>query len=93
MDDTMLLTTLIDIGLAGFVAVVLWLVIHYRTKAIGDRLDDVERSINELSDGHNNLAREFSELRGEIRGRLGDPDTPLRLLPAEQRPHTHNKPK
>ena len=36
---------------------------------VTDRLD---RKIDTLAQDHQSLARELSELRGEIRGRLGD---------------------
>ena len=33
----------------------------------------LEGKVDGLAKGHRSLARELSELRGEIRGRLGDP--------------------
>ena len=68
-----MLTTLIDIGFSGVVALVLWLTIHYKTKAIVERLDKVESALEK----HEGLGREFSELRGAILGwRGGRRDSP-----------------
>ena len=64
--NQVLINTLIEIGIAGVVALVLWLVIHFKTKALSDQIGDVKRDVEKLTDSQNSLAREFSELRGQV---------------------------
>ena len=40
-------------------------------RVIGSRIDRVQSKIEDLAKDHQTLAKEFSELRGEIRARLG----------------------
>ena len=47
--------------------------IDQRFEAIDGRFDRVEDKIDSLARDHQGLARELSEFRGEMRGRLGDP--------------------
>ena len=75
---------LVDLGAAGLVALVVSLVMYFQNKAIrfefrsiGKRLDLVDgkfttldRSIGNLSQQHQDMAREVSELRGLILGQL-----------------------
>ena len=65
------INTLIEIGIAGVVALVLWLAIHFKTKALSDQLGDVKRDVEKLTDSQNSLAREFSELRGQVQAWRG----------------------
>ncbi len=48
-------------------------VIDQRFEAIDQRFDRVEDKIDNLATDHQSLARELSEFRGGMRGRLGDP--------------------
>ena len=83
---------LVDLGAAGLVALIVSLVMYFQNKAIkfefrtiGERLDRVDgkfatldRSIGSLSQEHQHVAREVSELRGLILGQLkgqGSPNT------------------
>lgn len=75
---------LVDLGAAALVALVVSLVMYFQNKAIrfefktiGERLDRVDgeftaldRSIGKLSQQHQDVAREVSELRGLILGQL-----------------------
>ena len=47
--------------------------IDKRFENIDGRFDRVEDKIDSLASDHQSLARELSEFRGEMRGRLGDP--------------------
>ena len=47
--------------------------IDKRFENIDGRFDRVEDKIDSLARDHQGLARELSEFRGEMRGRLGDP--------------------
>ncbi len=47
--------------------------IDTRFENIDSRFDRVEDKIDSLARDHQGLARELSEFRGEMRGRLGDP--------------------
>ena len=47
--------------------------IDQRFENIDGRFDRVEDKIDSLASDHQSLARELSEFRGEMRGRLGDP--------------------
>ena len=63
--------------LGGFATLgLLWLSLFLFMWRITDRLD---RKIDGLAKDHQALARELSELRGEIRGRFGKPE----IQPAE----------
>ena len=63
--------------LGGFATLgLLWLSLFPFMWRITDRLD---RKIDGLAKDHQALARELSELRGEIRGRFGKPE----IQPAE----------
>ena len=63
--------------LGGFATLgLLWLSLFLFMWRITDRLD---RKIDGLAKDHQALARELSELRGEIRGRFGMPE----IQPAE----------
>ena len=63
--------------LGGFATLgLLWLSLFLFMWRITDRLD---RKIDGLAKDHQALARELSELRGEIRGRFGTPE----IQPAE----------
>lgn len=73
-----LILALIDIGVAAFVVVLLWIVLHYRNKALETKMDrvieeieKVNNSIGKLEEAHHGLAREFSELRGEVKATTG----------------------
>ena len=75
---------LVDLGAAALVALVVSLVMYFQNKAIrfefktiGEWLDRVDgeftaldRSIGNLSQQHQDVAREVSELRGLILGQL-----------------------
>ena len=85
----MLADLLINLGSTGLVAFFLWLVLHNQIKDVGRRVDQIDDAVTKLTDEHHQLAREFSELRGEIRGRLGSPDPALSLVagsPPRQKP-------
>ena len=47
--------------------------IDQRFESMDRRFDRVEDKIDDLSGDHQSLARELSEFRGEMRGRLDDP--------------------
>ena len=47
--------------------------IDKRFENIDKRFDRVDDKIDNLASDHQNLARGLSEFRGEMRGRLGDP--------------------
>ena len=47
-----------------------------RFEQIAECFRDVRKQLARLADDHNALARELSELRGEIRGRLDAPARP-----------------
>ena len=49
--------------------------IDQRFETIDKRFDRVEDKIDDLASDHQSLARELSEFRGEMRGRLGDPQS------------------
>ena len=91
MSETMLLATLIDIGVSGVVGFVLWLVIHYKTKAIVERLGKVEQALEKHSGKHEGLGREFSELRGTIRGWLGHQSESAPWFPREHKPRVRDE--
>lgn len=50
--------------------------IDRRFEEVDRRFDGVDKRLDRLAEDHNGLAREFSELRGEIRGRLDERTRP-----------------
>ena len=60
-----------------FVGVLIWLSLRNQLRAVVKQLenlngrhDHLDRSITEIRREHHELAREFSEFRGEVRGQL-----------------------
>ena len=68
--------TILGVGVA--VAALNWRVVSHAMTGLETRLnkrmDRFDGRLDDLSKDHQNLARELSELRGEIRGRFGKPE-------------------
>ena len=82
-----LIEALVNLGSTGLVAFFLWLVLHNQIKNVERRVDDVDKAVTKLTDEHNGLAREFSELRGVIRTAMGATGETGRVFPFERKPN------
>jgi len=65
----------IALGITQITAVVamgvfLWQVFNRRFDAVDAKFDKLEMKVEDLANDHQSLARELSEFRGEMRGRL-----------------------
>lgn len=65
----------VALGITQITAVVamgvfLWQVFSRRFDAVDAKFDKLEAKVEDLAKDHQSLARELSEFRGEVRGRL-----------------------